>query len=150
MICFRDKISSNFQDLSKIFIEISKQNNIQYIFINQDIQLAYKLQATGVHLTSTQFDDIQKAKNLNLKVIISCHNEQEILKAIAYKVDFITYSPIFDTPNKSNPKGINNLKNIVKKYDIPIIALGGIITQKHIQQIKNTNCFGFASIRFFN
>jgi len=150
MICFRDKISSNFEELASIFVEISKKNNIPNIFINQNIILAKKLNASGVHLTSLQFDKISDAKNLELKIIISCHTKEEIQKAIELKVDFVTYSPIFDTPNKGKPKGIKNLKDIVDQFNIPIIALGGIVTKEHINKIQNTNCYGFASIRYFN
>ena len=149
MICFRDKVSSNFEELAKIFVKTSKQNKIKDIFLNSNIKLAHSLKATGVHLTSTQFDNIKDAKKLGLKVIISCHNIDEVEKAILLKVDFITYSPIFDTPNKGEPKGIEMLKEVVIKYDIDIIALGGIVTKEHIIQIEDTNCYGFASIRYF-
>ncbi|MCK5294641.1 MAG: thiamine phosphate synthase, partial [Arcobacteraceae bacterium] len=111
--------------------------------------LAYSLKATGVHLTSTQFENIKDAKELDLKVVISCHTLDEVEKAIKYKADFITYSPIFNTPNKGEPKGVDILKDVVEKYDIDIIALGGIVTKKHIIQIEDTNCYGFASIRYF-
>ena len=149
-ICFRDKSSINYEELTKLFIKISKQNKISNIFINQYIDLAYSLKATGVHLTSKQFNKIAYAKSIGLKTIISTHNENDIKQAIKNNVDYITYSPIFDTPNKGAAKGIKNLKDIVEKYnDINIFALGGIISDEHIKSIKNTSCFGFASIRYF-
>ena len=150
MICFRDKTSSNFEELASVFVKISKENNISNIFINQNISLAKKLNAKGVHLTSLQFEQITDAKNLGLKVIISCHTKEEIQKAIDLKANFVTYSPIFDTPNKGEAKGIKELSNTVKEFNIPIIALGGIISKEHINKIQNTNCYGFASIRYFN
>lgn len=149
MACFRDKISLNYKELAKIFIQTSKKQNVQNIFINQYIDLAKELNASGVHLTSSQFDKIAYAKNLGLKVIISTHNEDEIKEAIKNKVDFITYSPIFNTPNKGNPKGIETLKSIISQYNIPIIALGGIITKEQTKQLKDIDCYGFASIRYF-
>ncbi len=148
MICFRDKTSTNFEQLAYCFANIVKQYNIKS-FINQNITLASKLNLDGVHLTSTQFNKIEEAKSLGLKVIISCHNEQDIQKAIQKQADMITYSPIFTTPNKGTPKGINMLQSITFKYDIPIIALGGIVTPQHIKQIEQTNAYGFASIRYF-
>jgi len=149
-ICFRDKSSTNYKELAKLFIKISKQNNISNIFINQYIDLADNLKATGVHLTSKQFDKIAYAKSIGLKTIISTHNENDIKKAIDNKVDYITYSPIFDTPNKGTVKGIKNLKDIVKRYNnINIFALGGIVSDEHIKSIKDIACFGFASIRYF-
>lgn len=148
--CFRDKKSSNFQDLAKIFIEICKEKNIKKILLNGDYLLAYELNASGVHLTSTQFDDILKAKELGLYVIISCHTFEDIQKAIDYRADTVTYSPIFETPNKGVPKGIEALKEVVDKYpDINIIALGGIINDEQIKQISKTKAYGIASIRYF-
>jgi len=149
-ICFRDKVSKNYELLAKRFVDISKSNNISNIFINSHIDLAYSLNATGVHLTSTQFDKIAYAKSMKLKVIVSTHNIEDINKAIKYKADYITYSPIFDTPNKGAAKGIDDLKYITNKYkDIKIFALGGIVTNNHIDMIKTTSSYGFASIRYF-
>ena len=148
--CFRDKESSNFKELAKIFIKICKEKNIKEILLNGNYLLAYELNATGVHLTSTQFDEIKKAKDLGLYVIISCHTFEDIQKAIDYKADAVTYSPIFETPNKGTPKGIEVLKEAIDKYNnINIIALGGIINEKQIEQISKTKAYGIASIRYF-
>ena len=150
MACFRDKVSKNFDQLAKSFYEVSKKFGIKEIYINGNYQLAKVLKYTGVHLTSTQFEDIKDAKSLGLKVIISCHNEDEIQRAIQNGADMITYSPIFKTPNKGEPKGIENLQLVCQKYTIPIIALGGIINNTQIEALKKqTQCFGFASIRYF-
>lgn len=148
--CFRDKESSNFEDLAKIFIKICKKYGIKKILLNGDLLLAKKLNAIGIHLTSTQFHEITKAKDLNLYTIISCHNEDDLKNAIKSKANAITYSPIFETPNKGEPKGIEKLKNIVNKYqNINIIALGGIINDEQIEEISKTNAYGIASIRYF-
>ena len=149
-ICFRDKISCNYKELAESFVKKAKQKNIENIFINKYIDLAISLKVTGVHLTSMQFNKIVYAKSIGLKTIISCHNEDDIKNAIKYKTDYITYSPIFDSPNKGKSKGLEELKYIVNKYnDIKIFALGGIITNNHIHDIKNTKAYGFASIRYF-
>ena len=148
--CFRDKESENFQDLAKIFIKICKEKDIKKILLNDDYLLAHKLNANGVHLTSTQFHEIEKAKELGLYVIISCHTFENIEKAINNQADAVTYSPIFETPNKGTPKGIEALKEIVDKYpNINIIALGGIINAEQIEQISKINAYGIASIRYF-
>ncbi len=148
--CFRDKESSNFEELAKVFIKICKEKNIKEILLNGNYLLAYELNATGVHLTSTQFDEIKKAKDLGLYVIISCHIFEDIQKAIENQANAVTYSPIFETPNKGLPKGIEVLKEAIDKYNnINIIALGGIINEKQIEQISKTKAYGFASIRYF-
>jgi thiamine-phosphate pyrophosphorylase len=148
MVCFRDKVSQNIDDLVEQFIKVAKEHHIQQIFINSSLELAEKYDV-GVHLTSAQFDQIEVVKQKNMKSIISCHNDSEIEKALEKGIDYVTYSPIFSTPNKGEPKGINNLKNIVERYPLPIFALGGIVEDTQIEDIKKTGCFGFASIRYF-
>lgn len=146
--CFRDKNSTNFSTLAKAFVAICNNYNIKSI-INTDYVLANSIGAYGVHLPSKNIDDIQKAKQLGLFVVYSTHSSDEIQKAISLQVDMITYSPIFDTPQKGTPKGINDLNNVCEIYNAKIIALGGIITKKHIEKIKSSKAKGFASIRYF-
>jgi thiamine-phosphate pyrophosphorylase len=149
IVCFRDKTSPNFEILAEIFVKICKQFKIKTILINSNINLALKLKANGVHLTSLQFSKIKEAKKHNLFTIISCHSLDDILKAQQYKADIVTYSPIFATPNKSEPKGCQNLTNIIKNTTIPIIALGGIVSKENIAKLQQIDVYGFASIRYF-
>jgi len=149
--CFRDKISPNFKNLAKIFLSVCKEFKVEKIFLNSNISLAKDLGFCGVHLDSQQFDQIKLAKSLGLLTIISCHNFEELKLADDKKVDFVTYSPIFDTPNKDKAKGIENLKNALKEFEnLKIIALGGIITKTQIDKVSKTSAYGFASIRFFS
>lgn len=148
--CFRDKESANFDTLAKIFIDICNEFKIKEILLNGDYHLAKKLGATGVHLTSSQFSEIKEAKKLNLYTIISCHTFSDIEKALDSYCNAVTFSPIFDTPNKGEPKGITTLKEAINLYeDIDIIALGGIVREEQVAQISKTKAYGFASIRYF-
>jgi len=147
-VLFRDKITSTYTKDAKEFIENSKDYNFKKI-IHQNIELANTLNADGVHLTSNQFLDIPKAKELSLLTIISTHSIEEIKKAQQLGADIVTFSPIFATPNKGKPKGIAKLKEAIDCCDIKVIALGGIVTKEQIEQITKTNAYGFASIRYF-
>ena len=148
MACFRDKESSNYEELANIFINTCKRFNVKQIILNGNLELAINLNC-GIHLTSQQFDKIKIAKEKNLYTIISCHNEEDIKKAIQERADAITYSPIFYTPNKGQAKGVKVLKDMQKNYNIKIIALGGIIDDSQIKQVQDCKVFGFASIRYF-
>lgn len=148
--CFRDKQSENFQELAKVFIKVCKKFNIKQILLNTDYELAKKLGATGVHLTSEQFNDIKKAKDLELYVVISCHNIKEIENAQKAHVNAVTYSPVFEVENKGEAKGMAKLRETIRVYeDLDIIALGGIISDKEVKEISRTRALGFASIRYF-
>lgn len=148
-VCYRNKDTSAFESKGKAFIAQAKTEGIKNIFLSEHYLIAAKLGATGVHLTSRQFVFIPEAKRRGLQVIISCHSEAEIEEAIRKKVDYITYSPIFATPNKGTPKGIEDLKKMVLRYNVKIIALGGIITPEQVKEVEEAGAYGFASIRYF-
>ncbi|MBL6970305.1 MAG: thiamine phosphate synthase [Campylobacterales bacterium] len=149
MVCFRDKQSSNFEQLAKIFVDICKSNNIEKILINERYELAQSLGFDGVHLTSKQFDKIPMLKELGLFTIVSCHNDDELNLAKKYNANMLTYSPIFDTPNKGKAKGIEELMKVSQDYKLAIIALGGILHKSQIEQLSTTKVIGWASIRYF-
>jgi thiamine-phosphate pyrophosphorylase len=148
-VCFRDKKCKDIEVKASLFLSQAEKEGIEDIFLSEDYLLAKKLGFSGVHLTSRQFVFIPEAKRRGLTVIISCHSEAEIEEAIRKKVDFITYSPIFETPNKGAPKGIEDLSKMVLRYNVKIIALGGIITSEQVKEVEESGAFGFASIRYF-
>ncbi len=148
-VCFRDKSTSDFKALAEVFVATCKAHRISNIIIHSHIDLAKELGADGVHLSTLQLAQIPDAKRLNLHVIASTHNDKEIALAQKLGADAMTYSPIFETPNKGNPKGLEDLKDKVAKIRTKIIALGGIVTDDHLQAVQNSGAYAFASIRYF-
>ena len=145
-ICIRDKKTDNYNELVLEVKRVVKHNKI---LLHTDYKLAHRLGFYGVHLPSTKFEDIKKAKALGLHVVVSTHSLKEALHVEELGADFITYSPIFFTPNKGTPKGLENLKEINGKININCFALGGILNDEQIQACKETGIYGFASIRYF-
>ncbi len=146
---YRDKTNPNYAVQAEHFIEVCHQFEGIKGLIHGDALLAHQLNAFGVHFTSQQFDQIEKAKELGLYVIASTHTEEEIKRAVSLGADAVTYSPIFTTPGKSEPKGLEDLKEITGKIDTNIFALGGIITPDQVKQCELNGAYGFASIRYF-
>jgi thiamine-phosphate pyrophosphorylase len=147
-IRLRDKQSTDYKKLAILFKKVSDKTNTKAL-LHTDYFLAYELGFYGVHLTSNQFDDIKTAKKLGLHVVVSTHTLKEALHVEKLGADFITYSPIFYTPNKGEPKGLEKLKEINDKININCFALGGIVEDEQIQACKDTGIYGFASIRYF-
>ena len=145
-ICIRDKKTDNYKDIA---IEVKHVIKHKKILLHGNYELAYELGFYGVHLPSTRFEDIKKAKKLGLHVVVSTHTLEEALHVEKLGADFITFSPIFYTPNKGKPKGLEKLKEINGKIDINCFALGGILEDEQIQACKQTGVYGFASIRYF-
>lgn len=148
--CFRDKISKNKKELAKKFVQVCREYKISKILINSDMDLALELKAHGVHLTSNQFDKIKEAKSNELFTIISCHSFKEIELAQNLGADGVTFSPIFHTPNKGEPLGLDKFTEAVNRFKIDIYALGGIVEKSQIQKLEHTGAKGFASIRYFS
>lgn len=145
---YRDKENANYHELACGFIQVCQQKGVK-AFLHSNVDLAVALRADGVHLTSTQFEEITRAKKEGLEVVISTHTHDEVLKAQALGADYVTYSPIFQTPNKGEPKGLQDLKELLNKCNIKIFALGGIVEAWHVEMIENSGAYGFASIRYF-
>jgi thiamine-phosphate pyrophosphorylase len=149
MIVYRDKDTNNYSDNAKKFIIEARKYKFDKIIIHQDIDLACLLKADGVHLTSAQFNNIEKAAFFGLFTIVSTHTLSEVKEAQRLGANMITFSPIFETPNKGEPKGVFALKEIVLRTTIPVIALGGIVDKKQIKACEESGAKGFASIRYF-
>ena len=101
------------------------------------------------HKSMVIFIHLLKDTPSNLIKIASTHNIKEIELANQYGADFITFSPIFATPNKGEPKGLEALKEAVKISKAKVIALGGIMSAEQICAVMKCGVAGFASIRYF-
>lgn len=146
---YRDKSNQNYDIQATHFVEVCSQFDGMKSFVHQHVDLAKELNATGVHLTSGQFEEILNAKKLGLEVIISTHTHEEVLKAEQLCADAVTYSPIFSSPGKGEPKGIDDLKELLNKCTIKVFALGGVVDDSHVKMLEETKVYGFASIRYF-
>lgn len=146
---YRDKNNAHYDSLARDFIQTCHELKNVKSFLHQKVDLAKMLGATGVHLTSNQFDEISYAKSLGLEVVVSTHTFEEVQGAEKLGADAVTYSPIFFSPNKGEPKGIEDLRSIVKKSKIKIFALGGILDEEQVESVREAKAYGFASIRYF-
>jgi thiamine-phosphate pyrophosphorylase len=141
-VCYRNKKYYNEKEIAE-FAEFAKKYS--RILINYDSLKNEKLLTLfdGIHLPSSKTALI---KNFTDKtIIVSTHTKDEIIKA--KNADFITFSPIFDSKGR---KGLGTeILNRVTQFHKNVIALGGIISEKEVEEIKKTKACGFASIRYF-
>ncbi|NPA03579.1 MAG: thiamine phosphate synthase [Epsilonproteobacteria bacterium] len=140
----RDKQNPKLYSLAKSL----KALKFKKFLISQEIEIARKFNFFGVHLTSSQLHLIPKARRAKLFVVVSTHSVEEIKKAKKLRANLVTFSPIFPTPNKGEPKGVKVLRKAKVKTKFPILALGGVVSKKEVAKIKN-KAAGFASIRYF-
>lgn len=122
------------------------------ILINDRADIALAANADGVHLTarSLSAETIRRKFPENFIVGVSAHSVEEAENARRQAADFVTFSPIFSTPNKGESQGIENLRRICKRLKpFPVIALGGI-GGDNFAEVFDAGASGFAAIRFLN
>lgn len=140
---YRDKS----QDDKKRFYEASRLLDIcnRYnaaLVINDDVVLAKKIGASGVHLGQGD-GDVQEARKLlgpNAIIGVTCHNSLELAKkAIDDGASYIAFGRFFSSNTKPDAKSasIDLLIAARKKFPrIKIVAIGGITTE-NAQKVLN-------------
>lgn len=144
MLLFRQKIPTKYKALAMAAKSVAKRYGAE-IYISGDKSLARRLGA-GVHFTSSQASEL--ARYARHDAIISTHTFSELRVAKKLRAKYATFSPIFATPDKGTPKGVGALRKAVRCHR-GVIALGGIVSPRHIHQIKKVRPAAFASIRYF-
>ncbi len=147
--CFRDKKNEEISSYAEIFLKYCDKAKVSKTLISGRLDMAKKLNFYGIHLNSLQTNLITKAKRSGLYTVISTHMSDEALQAKRSGADAVTISPIFETPHKGDPKGIEYLKEFNETLGMRVFALGGIVTKEHISAVKSSGVYGFASIRYF-
>lgn len=141
-------------DLVSDAAKIAKNSSSQ-ILVNDRADIAIAANADGVHLTARSIPafEIKSFFPINFVIGVSAHNIDEARTAQQAGADFITFSPIFETPSKERygvPQGLEKLREVCEELnDFSVIALGGI-DRNNISQVLECGAIGIAAIRFLN
>ena len=145
-VCYRNKINPTKKEIIN-FSNFAK--NYSKIFINFDSLIDKSLikYFDGIHFPSKYIKNLNELKKeFPDKIFItSTHSFDEIKKSQIS--DYITFSPIFNSKGR-NGLGIEMLNKACEIHP-NVIALGGIISDKEVEQIKKSKACGFGSIRYF-
>ncbi len=147
--CFRDKSAADYPALAAAFLAAGREAGGTVLLLHGDVSLAAELGADGVHLPASAHAAVAAARASGLYVVASCHSLSELETVRDAGADAATYSPVFASPGKGNPKGLEDLKEIMGKIDLNLFALGGIVTPEDAARVAATGVYGFASIRYF-
>lgn len=99
--------------------------------VNDDVELAIKLNADGIHVGQDDLALPTFRKRAKGKIIgVSVHNSKEMERAILNGADYVGIGPIYQTYTKKDaepPAGIAFLRTVRKQFDaFPIVGIGGI------------------------
>jgi thiamine-phosphate pyrophosphorylase len=110
------------------------------ILINSRADVALATGADGVHLSS----DAPQQTLAGLLVARSCHTLEEIRRTAA---NFVTFGPVFESPGKGSPLGLDALKTACR-LGKPVFALGGV-NWENAADCMHAGAEGIAGIRLF-
>lgn len=119
-------------ELGRKIKQLCLQYNATFI-VNDRIDLAFILEADGVHLGQDDLD-VKSAREIlgdNAIVGVSTHCPEHALKAVEAGADYIGVGPVFATPTKQGktPVGLEYVKWASENIQIPFFAIGGIDTE---------------------
>lgn len=119
------------------------------LYINDRVDIANMVGADGVHLPENGLPANEvKACYPHLLVGVSTHSLGGAKQAQKNGADFITFSPIFETPSKKEygpPQGLDRLREVCRETKIPVLALGGI-SKDRVTPALDQGAFGVALI----
>lgn len=120
------------------------------LLINDRVDIAIAVDADGVHLPASSFNPVDARKLIGRDKLIglSAHSAQDVIRAEREGVDFVTFSPIYDTPSKAEygkPQGLERLEEVCSKVNIPVYALGGIKVE-NVSDVMERGASGVALI----
>lgn len=154
---FREKGRNCLQNKEDIFNlakkaqELCKRYNVPF-FINDDIDLALKLNATGIHIGQDDKEVEEVIKIIDGKLILglSINTLDQAIKAKDIQgIDYFGVGPIYETTSKSDAKqivGLDLIKSIRDENILkPLVAIGGIDELKARDLLKSS-CDGVAII----
>ncbi len=140
----------NVFELASEAAKIAKNSDTK-ILVNDRADIAIAAKADGVHLTANSISvrEIRRSFPKNLIVGASVHSLEEADDAKRFGADFAVFGPVFQTPGKGVPKGVNALHEICERLKpFPIIGIGGVDESNYREILRIAN--GFAAIRFLN
>lgn len=123
------------------------------LIVNDDIDLAHRVRADGVHLGQEDLDLATARYRTDLLIGISTHNLEQLAAAVDGGADYVAFGPIFATKTKTDHEpavGLDGLAAAVELAgDTPVVAIGGL-TGEHAQQIADIGAAAMCSISWVN
>lgn len=117
--------------------------------VNEDIELARRVGADGVHLPARQLAELEKRPDLDW-VGASCHSRDELQQAAQLGLDYAllgSVAPTASHPERS-PLGWPAFAGMVQSLPMPVLALGGL-GPDDLAAAKTHGAHGVAGIRSF-
>jgi thiamine-phosphate pyrophosphorylase len=119
------------------------------LLVNGRLDIALAAGADGVHLPANGVPVGALRARFGKDVLIgrSTHTLEEVERARDEGADYVTFGPVFATPGKGAPVGLEGLARAAAA-GVPVFALGGV-TLERFGDLAGAGAAGVAAIRLF-
>ena len=119
------------------------------LLVNGRLDVALAAGADGVHLPADGVPVKALRARFGREVLIgrSTHTLEEVERARDEGADYVTFGPVFATPGKGEPVGLEALAHAATA-GVPVLALGGV-TLERLRSLAGAGAAGIAAIRLF-
>ena len=127
------------------------------LLVNERLDVALACGTDGVHLPADSLpvavvrNAVPAGWPAKWLVGVSCHSPAEVEAAAREGASFAVLGPVFDTPGKRPPLGLEPLRQACRSVALrqfPVLALGGV-TLENAGTCFEAGAAGFAAIRLF-
>lgn len=141
LVQYRDKRSASErrEEQARALLDCCRAFAVPLV-INDDVALAAKIHADGVHLGRDDPDPAGARKRLGSRALIgvSCYNEMERARAAARAgADYLAFGSVF--PSATKPEAVHAplelLTRASAELDLPVCAIGGITPENAPQVV---------------
>nr|WP_281350651.1 thiamine phosphate synthase [Metabacillus lacus] len=142
---FREKGTQALKEQQKLNLggklkEICHQYSVPFI-VNDDIDLAVRLGADGVHIGQEDEPAEKVRKKIGSGILgVSVHTLEEARAAIEQGADYLGIGPIYKTTTKEDAKEVQGVQLLTRLREegitIPIVGIGGITASNAEAVIK--------------
>ena len=119
------------------------------LFINDNVEVAIRCHAEGVHVGQSDMEAAQVRQRVgeNMMIGVSAHTVEEARRAVAHGADYLGVGAVFATSTKTDVDVLprQTLIDICNAVDVPVVAIGGI-HKENILQLKGTGVDGVALV----
>ena len=121
------------------------------VLISSRCDVAIACGAAGVNLPERDLP-VTAARSLLGERLVgrSVDSLEEAMRAEQDGADFVIFGPVWSTPSHpdSRPVGIEGLATLARRVRIPVLAVGGV-TSERIRACLDAGAAGYAAIRLF-
>lgn len=144
----KDLDEKNFEREGRELKELCRKRGVPFV-INDNVELAAKLDADGVHVGQSDMEalDVRKIIGGDKILGVSAQTVEQAVTAEKHGADYLGVGAVFPTGSKDDAAEVSydTLKAICDAVKIPVIAIGGI-TEDNVAELSKSGICGIAVI----